>query len=88
MVHFAFLDYFWTIAYLVLMIGCGVIFYKLGKRSESDFSLPGADSLGGFPPLLITLPTPLPTLLCGFPAGCTAAACGECGTLYLPAGAP
>ncbi|MBN2410961.1 sodium:solute symporter [candidate division KSB1 bacterium] len=41
MVHFAWLDYFWTIAYLILMIGCGAIFYKLGKRSGSDFFLAG-----------------------------------------------
>ena len=41
MVHFAPLDYFWTIAYLVLMIGAGTIFYRLGKRSESDFFLAG-----------------------------------------------
>lgn len=40
-VQFAPLDYFWTIAYLVLMIGCGLIFYKLGKRSGSDFFLAG-----------------------------------------------
>ena len=41
MVHFAPLDYFWTFAYLVLMIGCGAIFYKMGKRSGSDFFLAG-----------------------------------------------
>ncbi|MDZ7371538.1 MAG: sodium:solute symporter [candidate division KSB1 bacterium] len=41
MVHFTGLDYFWTIAYLVLMIGCGAVFYRLGKRSGADFFLAG-----------------------------------------------
>ncbi|OVE79181.1 sodium:solute symporter [bacterium I07] len=41
MVEFAPLDYFWTISYLILMIGCGAIFYKMGKRSGSDFFLAG-----------------------------------------------
>jgi len=41
MVHFTALDYFWTIAYILLTIFSGVIFYKLGKRSGSDFFLAG-----------------------------------------------
>jgi len=41
MVHFAFLDWFWLIAFIVLMIGSGALFYRLGKRSESDFFLAG-----------------------------------------------
>jgi len=41
MVKFAPLDYFWVIAYLVLMLGAGAIFYRLGKRSGSDFFLAG-----------------------------------------------
>ena len=41
MVEFTWLDYFWTFAYLILMIGCGAIFYRLGKRSGSDFFLAG-----------------------------------------------
>ncbi len=41
MVEFAPLDYFWTIAYLILMIGCGAVFYRLGKRSGADFFLAG-----------------------------------------------
>ncbi|MBI3404377.1 MAG: sodium:solute symporter, partial [Acidobacteria bacterium] len=41
MAHLAPLDWFWIIAFLVLMIGCGVLFYKLGKRSEADFFLAG-----------------------------------------------
>jgi len=40
-VVFALWDWIWTIAFLVLMIGCGVLFYRLGKRSESDFFLAG-----------------------------------------------
>jgi len=34
-------DWMWTIAFLALMVGCGVLFYKLGKRSESDYFLAG-----------------------------------------------
>jgi SSS family solute:Na+ symporter len=41
MVHFAFLDWFWVIAFILLMTVCGVLFYKLGKRSMSDFFLAG-----------------------------------------------
>jgi Na+/proline symporter len=41
MIEFAPLDYFWTIAYLILMIGCGAVFYRLGKRSGADFFLAG-----------------------------------------------
>ncbi|MBD3385600.1 sodium:solute symporter [candidate division KSB1 bacterium] len=41
MVEFAPLDYFWTVAYLILMIGCGAVFYRLGKRSGADFFLAG-----------------------------------------------
>ncbi len=35
------LDWTWTILFILLMIVCGVIFYRLGKRSESDFFLAG-----------------------------------------------
>jgi len=41
MVQFEWLDYFWTFSYLILMIWCGAIFYRLGKRSGSDFFLAG-----------------------------------------------
>jgi Na+/proline symporter len=41
MVHFAILDWFWVIAFIILMTVCGVLFYKLGKRSMSDFFLAG-----------------------------------------------
>ena len=41
MVQLAPLDWFWILTFLVLMIGCGVLFYQLGKRSESDFFLAG-----------------------------------------------
>ncbi len=40
-VQFAFLDWVWMILFLVLMIGCGALFYRLGKRSEADFFLAG-----------------------------------------------
>ncbi|MFB0515729.1 MAG: sodium:solute symporter [Candidatus Neomarinimicrobiota bacterium] len=41
MVQFAVLDWVWIVLFLALMIGCGVLFYRLGKRSESDFFLAG-----------------------------------------------
>ncbi len=41
MVSFSFLDWFWLIAFIVLMVGSGVRFYRLGKRSEADFFLAG-----------------------------------------------
>ncbi len=41
MIVFSFLDWFWLIAFIILMIGSGVLFYRLGKRSESDFFLAG-----------------------------------------------
>ena len=39
MAAFGFLDWLWIVLYLVIMIGAGVLFYRLGKRSESDFFL-------------------------------------------------
>jgi len=41
MVELTALDWVWIILYLLLMIGCGLLFYRLGKRSESDFFLAG-----------------------------------------------
>ncbi len=41
MVHFTFLDWFWLFAFIVLMVGSGALFYRLGKRSEADFFLAG-----------------------------------------------
>ena len=41
MVVLSFLDWFWIVAFLVLMVGSGVLFYRLGKRSEADFFLAG-----------------------------------------------
>jgi SSS family solute:Na+ symporter len=41
MVHFAFLDWFWVVAFIILMTVCGILFYKLGKRSMADFFLAG-----------------------------------------------
>jgi len=41
MVHFAFLDWFWVIAFVILMTVCGILFYRLGKRSMADFFLAG-----------------------------------------------
>jgi len=35
------LDWFWIVAFLALMIGCGIVFYRLGKRSQADFFLAG-----------------------------------------------
>jgi len=41
MVTFSFLDWLWLVAFIVLMVFCGVLFYRLGKRSMSDFFLAG-----------------------------------------------
>jgi len=41
MVQFVLLDWIWTGLFVALMIVCGVIFYRLGKRSEADFFLAG-----------------------------------------------
>ncbi|MFQ6092697.1 MAG: sodium:solute symporter family protein [bacterium] len=41
MALFTFLDWVWMVVFLALMIGCGVLFYRLGRRSESDFFLAG-----------------------------------------------
>jgi len=41
MIHFAVLDWIWIFLFIILMMGCGVLFYRLGKRSESDFFLAG-----------------------------------------------
>lgn len=41
MITLHFLDWLWIIVFLILMIGSGVLFYRLGKRSESDFFLAG-----------------------------------------------
>jgi len=40
-VVFTFLDWFWVTMFLLLMIGSGILFYRLGKRSQSDFFLAG-----------------------------------------------
>ena len=39
MVIFTFLDWFWVSAYILLMVACGVLFYRLAQRGESDFFL-------------------------------------------------
>ncbi len=41
MITFTILDWIWITIFLLIMIGCGVLFYRLGKRSESDFFLAG-----------------------------------------------
>ena len=41
MISFSALDWFWFIAFVVLMVWSGVRFYRLGKRSEADFFLAG-----------------------------------------------
>ena len=34
-------DWFWLGLFIVLMIGTGVVFYRLAQRSEEDFFLAG-----------------------------------------------
>ena len=41
MIHFTALDWFWTCAFLLLMVGGAFFFYRLARRSESDFFLAG-----------------------------------------------
>lgn len=40
-VTFHALDWFWVGVFILVMIGCGVLFYRLGKRSETEFFLAG-----------------------------------------------
>ena len=41
LIAFHALDWFWVGVFILVMIGCGVIFYRLGKRSEAEFFLAG-----------------------------------------------
>ena len=41
LIQFVLLDWVWIGLFIGLMILCGVIFYRLGKRSEADFFLAG-----------------------------------------------
>ncbi|MGD2136238.1 MAG: hypothetical protein PVF27_08760, partial [Gemmatimonadales bacterium] len=41
MANFTALDWFWTGAFLLLMVGGAFFFYRLARRSESDFFLAG-----------------------------------------------
>lgn len=41
MVEFHWLDWLWIGLFILIMVGSGVLFYRLGKRSESDFFLAG-----------------------------------------------
>lgn len=41
MVRFTPLDWFWMVSFLLLMTACGLLFYRMGKRSEADFFLAG-----------------------------------------------
>ena len=41
MVNFTSLDVFWAVAFLVLMVGGACFFYRLARRSESEFFLAG-----------------------------------------------
>jgi Na+/proline symporter len=41
LIHFSTLDWFWAGAFLLLMVGGAFFFYRLARRSESDFFLAG-----------------------------------------------
>ena len=41
MANFTTLDIFWAVAFLLLMVGGAFFFYRLARRSESDFFLAG-----------------------------------------------
>ena len=57
---FTFLDWLWVGLFMLLLIGSGVLFYRLGKRSESDFSTSSLVGLRGegialtFAPIKVT----------------------------------
>jgi Na+/proline symporter len=40
-VPFVALDWLWSVLFVALMVLCGILFYRLGKRSASDFFLAG-----------------------------------------------
>lgn len=41
MITFQFLDWLWIVLFILIMVFAGILFYRLGKRSESDFFLAG-----------------------------------------------
>ena len=41
MVELQLIDWIWIIGFILVMIAAGILFYRLGKRSESDFFLAG-----------------------------------------------
>ena len=41
MIDFTALDSTWTLAFLLLMVGGAFFFYRLARRSETDFFLAG-----------------------------------------------
>jgi len=41
MVQFQFIDWFWVVMFIIITVAIGVAFYRLGKRSQSDFFLAG-----------------------------------------------
>ena len=41
MIEFQFLDWLWLVLFIILMVFFGAYFYRLGKRSQSDFFLAG-----------------------------------------------
>ena len=41
LITFALLDWVWLCLFIILMVACGIFFYRLGKRSQSDFFLAG-----------------------------------------------
>lgn len=41
MIELEFLDWFWIVIFIMMTVGIGVLFYRLGKRSQADFFLAG-----------------------------------------------
>ena len=41
MITFTLLDWIWVALFILIMVVSGFLFYRLGKRSESDFFLAG-----------------------------------------------
>jgi hypothetical protein len=41
MARFTWIDIFWSVAFLLLMVGGAALFYRLARRGKSDFFLAG-----------------------------------------------
>ena len=87
MIQFEFLDWLWLILFVLLMVFFGTYFYRMGKRSQSDFSWQGGGFPGGFQHPQSMQLTPLPILLSGLQGWCTNMVSPDYGMLFFQHGA-